>query len=252
MSQYRSRFAAGERVEIRSLAEILATLDDRGELDSLPFMPEMLRFCGRSFQVVKTAHKSCDTVNKTGGRRMSKAVHLTGLRCDGSAHGGCEAACLLFWKDEWLKPAEGPHNRETPAPQDILDTTVLAAHATANELDDKSGATYVCQATRHYEATGPLPAWRLSQYWDDILSGNESAWEAKNDSILRHESARQGAGPQDHQRANRQNDQAPHTCHHSRWSLLHVPIQRRAAALSAPDSFFLAGDLAETGQGTRH
>ena len=34
----------GEIVEVRSEAEILATLDAR-ELESLPFMPEMLQFC---------------------------------------------------------------------------------------------------------------------------------------------------------------------------------------------------------------
>ena len=33
----------------------------------------------------------------------TSAVHLE-TRCDGSAHGGCQASCLLFWKDAWLKP----------------------------------------------------------------------------------------------------------------------------------------------------
>ena len=39
---------AGELVEIRSREEILATLDSRGERDSLPFMPEMEVSCGTS------------------------------------------------------------------------------------------------------------------------------------------------------------------------------------------------------------
>src|SRR5262245_22225337 len=39
----------GERVEVRSIDEILATLDDRAALDGLPFMPEMVKFCGRPF-----------------------------------------------------------------------------------------------------------------------------------------------------------------------------------------------------------
>ena len=42
---------AGDRVELRSPAEILATLDERGCLDGLPFMPEMLGFFGRPFTV---------------------------------------------------------------------------------------------------------------------------------------------------------------------------------------------------------
>jgi hypothetical protein len=38
----------GDWVEVRSAAEIFATLDERGCLDALPFMPEMLSYCGKS------------------------------------------------------------------------------------------------------------------------------------------------------------------------------------------------------------
>src|SRR5262245_42606183 len=81
----------GEVVEVRSESEILATLDERGELESLPFMPEMLQFCGRRFRVDKLAVKLCDTISSTGLYRMRNAVHLAGVRCDGKAHGGCQA-----------------------------------------------------------------------------------------------------------------------------------------------------------------
>ncbi|MBX6383676.1 MAG: hypothetical protein IRZ07_12005, partial [Microbispora sp.] len=93
----------GELVEVRSEEEILATLDEKGELDNLPFMPEMLRFCGQRMRVHKVAHKLCDTIGRSGMRRMENAVHLAGARCDGSAHGGCQTACLLYWKEAWLK-----------------------------------------------------------------------------------------------------------------------------------------------------
>ena len=64
----------GEVVEVRSQAEILATLDERGELESLPFMPEMLQFCGRRFRVARLALKLCDTITATGMYRMRNAV----------------------------------------------------------------------------------------------------------------------------------------------------------------------------------
>src|SRR5882762_1827335 len=99
---------AGDWVEVRSVEEILATLDERGNLDALPFMPEMLQYCGRKFRVFKSAHKTCDTIATYENRSMRNAVHLEGLRCDGTAHDGCQAACLLFWKEEWLKPLIGP------------------------------------------------------------------------------------------------------------------------------------------------
>src|SRR3954463_15805471 len=88
----------GDLVEVRSADEILATLDGRGELDNLPFMPEMLAFCGRRMTVHKVAHKLCDSTYWSGMRALPRAVHLTAARCDGSAHGGCQTACTLFWK----------------------------------------------------------------------------------------------------------------------------------------------------------
>src|SRR5262249_55007667 len=99
----------GDLVEVRGQAEILATLDENGEYESLPFMPEMLKYCGQRLTVYKVAHKLCDTMTRLGIRRMENAVHLTGARCDGGGHGGCQAACLIYWKHAWLRkvdPAE--------------------------------------------------------------------------------------------------------------------------------------------------
>jgi hypothetical protein len=95
-------FAVGDIVEVKSAAEILAGLNDRGERDSLQFMPEMLKFCGKQFIVDKISYKTCDTVNITGLHKMENTVHLAGLRCDGQAHGGCQAGCFIYWKTDWL------------------------------------------------------------------------------------------------------------------------------------------------------
>src|SRR5262249_49778156 len=91
------KLKAGERVRVRSKQEILATLDRDGTLGGMPFMPEMLDFCGTEFAVAAVAHKTCDTACKTGGRALDRMVHLAGTRCDGKSHGGCEADCNLFW-----------------------------------------------------------------------------------------------------------------------------------------------------------
>src|SRR5580700_501108 len=103
MTTKNSKLRVGDWVEVRSKDEILRTLDASGQLDGMPFMPEMFAFCGKKFQVYKRAHKTCDTVFPVRGRRVADAVHLE-TRCDGSAHGGCQASCLIFWKDAWLKP----------------------------------------------------------------------------------------------------------------------------------------------------
>jgi hypothetical protein len=38
-------------VQVKTAAEILATLDSEGKLDGLPFMPEMLQYCGQTVTV---------------------------------------------------------------------------------------------------------------------------------------------------------------------------------------------------------
>src|SRR5580698_5184957 len=100
-----ARLKVGDWVEVCSKEEILRTLDTSGQLEGMPFMPEMFAFCGRRFQVYKSAHKTCDTVFPVRGRRVEHAIHLD-TRCDGSAHGGCQAGCMIFWKEAWLKPVD--------------------------------------------------------------------------------------------------------------------------------------------------
>jgi len=91
----------GDLVEVRSAAEIMVTLDADGKLDGLPFMPEMLAFSGRRLHVSKRADNTCALGQP---RRIEGTVHLEQLRCDGSAHRGCEAGCLFLWKEAWLRP----------------------------------------------------------------------------------------------------------------------------------------------------
>jgi hypothetical protein len=176
----------GDWVEVRSKEEILKTLDSKGQIDGMPFMPEMFSFCGKRFQVYKSAHKTCDTVFPTRGRRVDEAVHLE-TRCDGQAHGGCEAACLLFWKEAWLKPVQdgSPASSETlvkiqGANGSAAATTGCAESdvwAAAQKFDTTSGETkYECQATQLPYMTRDLDWWDLSQYVDDYLSGNVGLW----------------------------------------------------------------------------
>ena len=180
-------FRVGEVVEVRSQQEILATLDADGRREALPFMPEMLQFCGQRFRVHKRAIKLCDTINSTGMKRMHNAVHLEGLRCDGSAHGGCQAGCLLYWKEEWLKrvpePAEAatgpahPVAEPTPAPGGdhgpACTMEMLMTATRGDDGDDSTEPVYSCQATELNEAASEhINWWDLRQYVRDVAVGN--------------------------------------------------------------------------------
>jgi hypothetical protein len=76
-----------ELVEVRSAAEILSMLDSYASVDGMPFMPEMARYAGRRFTVVRRVDKICDTISGGGGRRMEATVYFDGLRRDGAGHG---------------------------------------------------------------------------------------------------------------------------------------------------------------------
>jgi hypothetical protein len=167
---------AGDLVEVRSREEILATLDRNGRLEGLPFMPQMLEYCGRQFTVVASAHKTCDVVAGEG-RRLHRCVHLD-VRCDGKAYGGCQAACLVFWKEDWLKPLDGSPTESTPVKGGEGRSRSPGGDAEivwrgTRRIDEVSGEPlYICQATEVPYFTAPLAWWDPRQYLDDLRSGN--------------------------------------------------------------------------------
>ena len=177
MSWNLSRYRAGDLVEVCSKEEILATLDDRGCVEGMPFMPEMLQFCGRRFRVRAVAHKTCTPGRgHNRGRRIDATVHLENLRCDGSAHGGCEADCTLFWKDCWLKPAGNQTAADAP-PQSAAagcSEAQLLASTKLTVLTANNEPYYCCQATQICEASHWQAWWDPRQYLWDVGSRNYS------------------------------------------------------------------------------
>jgi hypothetical protein len=174
---------AGDWVEVRSKEEILRTLDKSGRLDELPFMPQMFQYCGQRFRVDKSAYKTCDTVSgHYAGRRLPDGVHLN-VRCDGQAYGGCQAGCLIFWKNAWLKPVDGPvrtlHTLNDEESQ--IDGSHWQDHHMerdvwrATKYEDAGGETrYSCQATELLNYTAPLKWWDARQYVEAYASGNRT------------------------------------------------------------------------------
>jgi hypothetical protein len=158
----------GELVRVRSREEILATLDADGRLGGLPFMPEMLRYAGQEIRVHARADKTCDTVTMTGtSRQLDNTVHLQDLRCDGSAHSGCQAGCLLFWREEWLaRPGESPRSSEPALVSE--DTLQKATHT----VDEQGDTVYRCQATELPRASRHLSGFDPRQYVKDLRYRN--------------------------------------------------------------------------------
>ncbi len=158
-------YRRGAAVTVRSLEEILATLDADAKVAGLPFMPEMIPFCGRTFRVYRRAEKTC--VEGLGIRGMKNTVFLHGLRCDGSAHGGCQRGCLFFWNEAWLKPAseeggrrKGEGGTPVPNPQSLI--------SPASALPTTKGDRFYCQSTELAGATTDFLPGRLHNYMHDL------------------------------------------------------------------------------------
>ena len=173
----------GDRVRVRSREDILRTLDDGARIDGLPFMPEMLQFAGQELKVDAVVHRTCDTVKTSGTsgttRGMNGTVHLAGARCDGSAHGGCQARCLLYWKQEWLEPADDAVSAPTSQPPQPAESVPgVLAQATRSDADTPADPAYSCQATELLAATCFVSP-RDPRIWvRDVRSRNASAWTA--------------------------------------------------------------------------
>jgi hypothetical protein len=157
--------AVGDWVRIKSLAEIESTLDASGCLDSLPFMPEMRKYCGQKARVYRSVDKVYDYGGKKNLRRMEGVVLLLQLRCDGAAHGGCQAACYLLWKTAWLEKITSAD----------VGSTNIATRMDAERVADTPDAmsqTYKCQYTQIVAASRPLRASSLRQYLRPLVAGN--------------------------------------------------------------------------------
>jgi hypothetical protein len=160
-----ARLRPGEIVEVRSLPEILATLDERGCLEGMPFMPEMATYCGHRFQVHRRVDKVWEYAHGTGLRSVDRAVLLEKLRCDGQSHGGCQAACQLIWKEAWLRPPRAQAAKASGAGHrvDLYEHTQVSVHGERR---------YVCQMTEIIRASTQLSLRDSRHYWRDWMRGN--------------------------------------------------------------------------------
>jgi hypothetical protein len=164
----------GDSVEVKSPGEILQTLDGDGTLDRLPFMLEMVEFCGRTFRVSKRVVKTCYYGTSSGMRKFpaEDVVLLDGLRCSGGAHDGCQKACTIFWREAWLRKVDGPGT--IPSIVDPESSRQLRAR-----LKTTTGPkTYFCQASEILNATRELSRWeRFGKSFSEVRAGNCGALE---------------------------------------------------------------------------
>ena len=168
-------FFAGDEVVVRTPGEILATLDADGTLEGLPFMPEMLPYCGRRLHVSRRVEKTCVEGHARQRRfRANDVVLLEELRCTGVEHDGCKRGCMILWKEAWLRHAG------------LSDPAVHVDNAEIEQLRSRlrikqAPTHYHCQSTQLAVATEAFPRIHtLRMIWvalREIWAGDRSVIE---------------------------------------------------------------------------
>ena len=174
----RERLGPGDLVRVRSAREILATLDDDGGVDGIPFMPEMLPYVDRRYRVTARTEKICWYTSESSARHLPDTVLLEDLRCDGAAHGGCQQECRIYWKDRWLERVDAttPETRSEEADLAELRAYVTARTRATREFETGPEEVWRCQITESLGASTPLQPREWSQYIAEVKSGNVGLW----------------------------------------------------------------------------
>jgi hypothetical protein len=172
MNQRTATLRPGDLVEVKAPDEIAATLESDGTMDRLPFMPEMLEFCGGRFRVSRRVLTICFSgPGTTRGFRADDVVTLDDVRCSGAAHDGCQKACMIFWREAWLRKVEDAALRTQP------DSASIARLRTGLKVSTGPNI-YFCQASELAKATDFLSRWqRLERYLGGLRAGNFSSFE---------------------------------------------------------------------------
>jgi len=165
----------GQTVQVRDYQEILQTLDSKGALEGLPFMPEMRQFCGQAFQIHKHAFLVC--VDQQKSRGMRHTVFLDNLRCDGSYHDSCKKSCTIMWKEAWLKDAASPSNLSEMTSGNKIPPTA--------DFPTLQGERYFCQSTNiHLASFEPRPLSKAVLLLSEVLHHNQKPLEFIRNLLL--------------------------------------------------------------------
>jgi hypothetical protein len=166
LSDRNAAIRPGDLVEVKAPDEILLTLDADGTLDHVPFMPEMVEFCGKRFEVSKWVATVCPGVR---GFRTNDVFFLDGLRCSGAAHEGCQKACMILWRQAWLRKVDGAVARSSAESGNSEQLRARLKTLTGPKR-------YFCQASELFKATVPLSRGkRIGKYLREVRLGNFTA-----------------------------------------------------------------------------
>ena len=157
---------------MRSPREILATLDERGRLDGVPFMPEMLVHFRAGFIVDAQVERACDTVNYSGVLAIAQHGHprRPAVRRQRARRLRGAVPALL---EEGLASARvrgGPDEPESLT--DDLDGSECRRREHVTAQTRLRGPRFACQATELIRAGEPVGWYDTGSFLRELTGGN--------------------------------------------------------------------------------
>ena len=168
---------AGDVVEVRSAAEILATLDRwrRCREDAVHAGDGSVTRAGA------TRYRAVWKRSATRSRALEAAACriLFFLRISaamGQATAAASKAAGSTGSEAWLRRVDGQsvaRDASTEAAAKLEHLAQAGTH-TMREIKGKTTEVWRCQVTESFVASSPLPTSNLSQYWRELTNGNFS------------------------------------------------------------------------------
>lgn len=103
---------SGDRVSVRSVEEIAATLDQRRKNRGMGFTAEMTKYCGKEYVVDGLISRIIDDATKKMLVMKYPCLILKGVNASGETEKLCVQHELIYWREVWLKKLPLPPSNE--------------------------------------------------------------------------------------------------------------------------------------------
>ena len=98
----------GEWVRIKSIEEIRETLTADNSNRGLSFDREMLRYCGRTAQVLRRVDHIIDESSGQMLTMKTPCIVLADVVCTSEYHRSCPRSIYAYWREIWLERVPAP------------------------------------------------------------------------------------------------------------------------------------------------
>jgi hypothetical protein len=103
----------GEWVRVKSVEEIIETISPDNRNRGLTFDREMLKYCGRTAQVLRRVDHIIDEATGRMLTMKTPCIVLADVVCTSDYHRNCPRGIYPYWREIWLERVPGREAAQT-------------------------------------------------------------------------------------------------------------------------------------------